>query len=204
MTFATTVKAVTVNLPLSQSFTSLTGSATSTTPCSTVINFYGFALFISGILAFGAIVYGGIRYAVSAGNPSGQSEGIDWIKGALFGVLLLASAYVLLNIVNPALVKCELPTLKTLPQTPIPQCQIGVAATASCTCGNASNAPTCASGQVCGLGSATSPDRYACLSASAPAASDIGNPCISDRDCNLGNGERCLLNPDRVTKTCQP
>lgn len=84
-------------------------------PCTTVINFYWFALLISGILAFGAIVWGGIKYAVSAGNPSGQSDGKDWIKGALLGILLLAGAYLILNIVNPALVHCSIPGLSQLP-----------------------------------------------------------------------------------------
>jgi hypothetical protein len=89
-------------------------------PCTTVINFYQFALLISGILAFGAIVYGGIRYALAAGNPSGQTEGKEWITGALWGILLLAGAYLILNVINPALTKCEMPQLSPLPQTVAP------------------------------------------------------------------------------------
>lgn len=83
-------------------------------PCTTVINVYWFALFISGILAFGAIVWGGIKYALAAGNPSGQSEGKEWIIGALLGILLLASTYLILNVINPALVHCEIPRLSQL------------------------------------------------------------------------------------------
>jgi len=94
-----------------------TQPASANNPCTTVINFYMFALLISGILAFGAIVWGGIKYAVSAGNPSGQSEGKDWIKGALLGILLLAASYLILNIINPALVHCSLPELSKLPAT---------------------------------------------------------------------------------------
>ena len=58
---------------------------------------------ISGVLAFGAIVYGGIKYTLAAGNPSGQSEGKEWVKGALTGLLLLVGAYAILNIINPQL-----------------------------------------------------------------------------------------------------
>jgi hypothetical protein len=83
-------------------------------PCTFVINFYWFAIFISGILAFGAIVYGGIKYQLAAGNPSGESEGKKWIMGAIEGLLLLFAAYLILNIINPNLTKCQLPELSTV------------------------------------------------------------------------------------------
>jgi hypothetical protein len=114
VTFAVTAKAQ-VTLDYSLPGAQVTSNANN--PCTTVINFYYFALFISGILAFGAIVWGGIKYAISAGNPSGQSEGVDWIKGALYGILLLASAYLILNIINPNLTQCSLPGLSPLPTT---------------------------------------------------------------------------------------
>ena len=97
-----------------------TQAASFSNPCTTVINFYYFALFISGILAFGAIVWGGIKYSISAGNPSGQSEGLDWIKGAILGIILLAGSYFLLNIINPTLVSCQMPTLAPLPSSTAP------------------------------------------------------------------------------------
>jgi hypothetical protein len=104
-----TAMAVNINVTIPGSET-----ASSTNPCTTVVNFYWFALLISGILAFGAIVYGGIKYALASGNPSGQSEGKEWIMGALWGILLLAGAYLILNVVNPELTKCELPQLSQL------------------------------------------------------------------------------------------
>ncbi len=77
-----------------------------------VSNFYQFALMIGGILAFGAIVYGGVKYTFAAGNPGGQSEGKEWVKGALLGLLLLVGAYIILKTINPDIVKLSLPTLK--------------------------------------------------------------------------------------------
>ena len=62
-------------------------AATTTAPGAFVGGFYNFALMIGGILAFGAVVYGGILYAASMGNPSRQSEGKEWIKSALLGLL---------------------------------------------------------------------------------------------------------------------
>lgn len=80
-------------------------------PCGWIVNFYTFALIIAGILAFGAMVYGGFRYATSVGNASKQSEGRSWIWNALIGMLLLGGAYIILITINPNLVTCSLPTL---------------------------------------------------------------------------------------------
>jgi len=117
-----------------------TQAASFSNPCTTVINFYYFALFISGILAFGAIVWGGIKYSISAGNPSGQSEGLDWIKGAILGIILLAGSYFLLNIINPTLVSCQMPTLAPLPSSTAP-----TAPTPTPTPGATSTTPTATS-----------------------------------------------------------
>ncbi|MBU6500501.1 MAG: hypothetical protein KGJ89_01575 [Patescibacteria group bacterium] len=78
---------------------------------STVNAFYKYALYLGGILAFGAVVFGGVKYIFAAGNPSGQSEGKDWIKSALLGLVLLGGAYLILNVINPNLVNLNLPTL---------------------------------------------------------------------------------------------
>ena len=76
-----------------------------------VANFYQFALMIGGILAFGVIVYGGVRYMASAGNPSGRSDAKEWIEAALLGLLLLVGAYFVLNVINPQLTTLALPAL---------------------------------------------------------------------------------------------
>jgi hypothetical protein len=82
-------------------------------PAGWVKSFYTFALIVSGILAFGAIVFGGYKYATSAGNASKQSEGREWIWSALIGLLLLAGAYLILKTINPNLVNLQNPTLST-------------------------------------------------------------------------------------------
>lgn len=80
---------------------------------------YKFALMISGVLALGAIVYGGVKYMTAAGNPSGQSEGREWIKGAIFGLILLFGAYFILNIINPDITRLSLPTLSPISTVPV-------------------------------------------------------------------------------------
>src|SRR3989338_1304828 len=100
----------------------VTGGATGGTGiCDTVFGFYNFALAFGGVLALGAITYGGVKYTMAAGNPSGQSEGKAWVRDALLGLLLLAGAYLILNIINPDLTKCGLPpTLDRLSAAPPP------------------------------------------------------------------------------------
>jgi hypothetical protein len=101
-------------------------------PGAFIANFYQFAIFIAGILAFAVVVYGGIRYTASAGNPSAQSDAKEWIWGALIGLVLLAGAYLVLNVINPQLTNLTLPTVNnvvtanlngtpnTTPTTPTP------------------------------------------------------------------------------------
>lgn len=93
-------------------------NVTSSGPGSWIRSFYTFTLIIGGILAFGAVVYGGIKYATSAGNPSAQSDGRSWIWSALIGLLLLAGAWLILNTINPNLVKLQNPTVNKLTATP--------------------------------------------------------------------------------------
>jgi len=81
-------------------------------PGNYINGFYQFALMIGGLLAFGAVVFGGVKYITAAGNPSGQSEGKAWIESALLGLLLLVGAYLILNTINPNLTHLDLPTLQ--------------------------------------------------------------------------------------------
>jgi len=74
--------------------------------------FYTFALAAVGVAALGAIIYGGILHTVSAGSASQQTEARAWIWGAVMGVMLLLGAYLLLNTINPELVKLTGPDIK--------------------------------------------------------------------------------------------
>lgn len=81
-------------------------------PGEFVNNVYKFALGISGAAAFAVIIYGAILYTASAGNSSKQQEAKEWIKGAVFGVILLLAAYLILYTINPNLVDLTSPELK--------------------------------------------------------------------------------------------
>ena len=90
----------------------------STNPAGIVANFYEFALAIGGLLAFGAIIFGAIKWTVSAGNPSQISDAKQWITDALLGLLLLVGAYLILNVINPCLTDLRLPKLEQIAKNP--------------------------------------------------------------------------------------
>lgn len=65
---------------------------------------YNYFLAIAGILAAIALMIGGVIWLVSAGNASRVSEAKSWITGALTGLVILLTSYVLLHQINPELV----------------------------------------------------------------------------------------------------
>ncbi len=87
-------------------------------PGAWVGGFYQFSLMIAGLLAFGMIVYAGLRYTFAAGNPSTQSDARDQILQALLGVLLLLGAFIVLTTINPNLINLQLPGLGKVQNQP--------------------------------------------------------------------------------------
>jgi len=75
-------------------------SAPAPNPLGIISNIYQFALMIGGLLAFGMVVYGGIKYALAAGNPGAQSDARDQITQALLGLLLLLGATIIFNTIG--------------------------------------------------------------------------------------------------------
>jgi hypothetical protein len=69
-----------------------------------VADLYVRALGIGGLIAMILIVYGGVRYTMSGSNPAIKADAKEWIVSALLGLLLLFSAYMLLQFISPCLV----------------------------------------------------------------------------------------------------
>ncbi|MBI1984702.1 MAG: hypothetical protein HYS60_01155 [Candidatus Wildermuthbacteria bacterium] len=59
---------------------------------------------LSGLAAFLMIVWGGIAWMTSSGNPSRISDAQDRIQKALLGLLLVLASFLILQIINPDLV----------------------------------------------------------------------------------------------------
>ena len=87
------------------------GAASAGAPGAFIADFYWFSLIVGGVLASGIVVYGGIKYMASAGNPSGQSDAKEWIEAAILGLLLLVGVYFILSVINPQLLNLNLPGL---------------------------------------------------------------------------------------------
>ena len=149
-----------------------------------IANFYSFALMIAGVLAFGAIVWGGIKYATGRGNPAAETEGKSWITNALLGLLLLAGAWIILYTVNPQIVN--------LPQgfdlTPVAAVPPGGGG--GYTCSGSTNG-TCPSGSQCTAGAGGS---FSCQGTACGGT--VNGTCPLGRSCVLGtSGYSCSATP---------
>ena len=58
---------------------------------------------ISGLAAFVMIVWGGVQYMTSTGDPTKTSDAKDKIKNALLGLLLVLASFLILQVINPEL-----------------------------------------------------------------------------------------------------
>lgn len=58
---------------------------------------------LAGFIAFGAAIYGGVRYITSDGNPSSMEDAKSQMLAGLLGVVLLLGSVMLLNTINPQL-----------------------------------------------------------------------------------------------------
>ncbi|MCX6736501.1 MAG: peptidoglycan DD-metalloendopeptidase family protein [Candidatus Parcubacteria bacterium] len=68
----------------------------------------------AGILVFVMIVWGGIIYLTSRGNSSSIKDAQDRIGQALLGLFLLFASYLILNTINPELVRISDPTFPNI------------------------------------------------------------------------------------------
>jgi len=85
--------------------------------------FLNLIIWVSGIAAFFVLVIAGIRYLTSAGKPEAMTSAREYISGAFFGILILFSAYLILEAINPQILVSELPELTpppTITRTEIP------------------------------------------------------------------------------------
>jgi len=73
-------------------------------PADYLSGIYKLAVGIAVVLAAIMIVYGGIIWSTSGGNPSRQKEARSHITQAIFGLVILLASYLILNTINPALV----------------------------------------------------------------------------------------------------
>ena len=66
--------------------------------------FYDWALNIGVAVSTGIVIWGGVLYISAADDPSKIKEAKKWVMGAIYGLLLLVTAYLILYTINPCLV----------------------------------------------------------------------------------------------------
>jgi len=65
---------------------------------------FNFSIWIAGLVAFVAVLYGGVRYLTSAGDPTATADARDQIFAGILGLIIILSAYTILVNINPQLV----------------------------------------------------------------------------------------------------
>jgi len=66
---------------------------------------YSFSLTILGLAIFVQIIRAGFKWFTAAGNAGKSGEATKMIKNAIIGAILLLASYLILNVINPDLVK---------------------------------------------------------------------------------------------------
>lgn len=84
------------------------------TPAGYIARLYQFGLMIVGLFAFAGIIYGALKYVLSAGNMADQSDAKDQITQAVLGMLLLLGSFLILYTINPEITNIRNPNLEVI------------------------------------------------------------------------------------------
>ncbi|MEK7478337.1 MAG: pilin, partial [Patescibacteria group bacterium] len=76
-----------------------------------ITRLYQFGFGIVGVVALLMIIIGAAKYTLSAGSFTSKDEAREQITEAIYGILLLFGAYLILYTINPELVSIKAPTL---------------------------------------------------------------------------------------------
>jgi len=77
-------------------------------PSALIGKFYIIALGLAVAAAFGVLIYGAILWTLS-GAVTSKQDAKEWIWGAIWGLVLLLAAYLILWTINPDLIKLKSP-----------------------------------------------------------------------------------------------
>lgn len=67
--------------------------------------FYKFGLGVVGLSALGALIVGGVMYMTAGGSQDRAKRGRAWLGNGVFGLVLALLSYLILNTINPGLLK---------------------------------------------------------------------------------------------------
>ena len=90
-------------------------------PTSTGGGFTGFAKILikwafrlAGVLAFAMIIFAGFEYTIFSGEAGKQKDALNRIINAIVGLILLFSSWLILNTINPDILKTKEPGLSAV------------------------------------------------------------------------------------------
>jgi hypothetical protein len=75
---------------------------------------FNFSLGISGVIVFLILIYAGVRYLTSTGDPAKQGDAKSRIWAALLGLAVLFGSYLILTTINPQLISLQVSEIDTL------------------------------------------------------------------------------------------
>lgn len=81
-----------------------------------VSTIFNFLLMIAGLAAFIMIVWGGVNYLTSVGDPSRMGDAQDQIFKAILGLIVMFASWMILNTINPQLVELKEPGMAEAPK----------------------------------------------------------------------------------------
>lgn len=93
-----------------------TGNMNSTLLARYIQGFYNYALMIAGILAAIVLMGGGLIWLVSGGDSGRVSLAKELITGSLVGLVILFASWIILNTINPDLLKLRPITTQVIKQ----------------------------------------------------------------------------------------
>jgi len=89
------------------SYNKTTGIVTSDLLARYIKALYDYGMMIAGILGAIVLMGGGVLWLVSGGNDSRVSQAKEMIVGSISGLLILFCSWILLNTINPELLKLK-------------------------------------------------------------------------------------------------
>lgn len=105
------------------SFDTTTGKMNSTLLARYIKAFYDYSMAIGGILAAIVLMGGGVLWLTSAGNDSKITQAKELIIGSITGLGILLGSWVLLNTINPDLLKMQTISTQVLEKNDFTCCQ---------------------------------------------------------------------------------
>lgn len=79
---------------------------------------FRFILMMAGLAAFIMVVWGGVKHLTSAGDPSKITDAKEQIFGAVLGLVIIFSSWMILNTINPQIVGLQNPSTLPGPSNP--------------------------------------------------------------------------------------